>query len=122
VAILLFHSGIDAQLDTPARLGRERFPSRHYQAEGHFLLLEGAPFIIHQDAEDICKIPGWRLATPAEQNDYARSKKKAGLIVEEAQGAEDAEASPPEVPPAAPPAPATTMTSDTAPGGAKTKG
>lgn len=69
--ILLFHeTATDAKISTPASLGREKHPPRHYQAQGHFLALDGPGHVIAHDAEDICKIPGWRLATPQEQDVY----------------------------------------------------
>jgi hypothetical protein len=81
--ILLFHEGMDSKISTPARLGRELHSPRHYQAEGHFLALDGPGHIIAHDADEICKIPGYRLATPVEQDAYHASKRKASAIHED---------------------------------------
>lgn len=82
--ILLYHDGTNAKIATSARLGREQHPPRHYQAEGHFLALDGPGHIIAHDAEEICKIPGYRLATPQEQDAYHASKRQASAIHEAA--------------------------------------
>lgn len=137
MGILLYcESGTDARIATPARLGKEAYPPRHYQAEGHFLLLDGPGHVIDQDAADICKLPGWRLATPQEQNQWTKLKRKASQVEEAAPApAAPVEASAPapseptkEAPaepaaPAAPPAPASqVLTTDTAPKAAGGKG
>lgn len=88
--ILLFHEdGTDSKISTPARLGREQHPPRHYQAQGHFLALDGPGHIIAHDAEDICKIPGWRLATPQEQDVYHGRLRQDNAIHEDAGAGAD---------------------------------
>lgn len=82
--ILLFHEGTDSKISTPARLGRELHPPRHYQAEGHILVLDGPGHIIAHDAEEICKIPGYRMATPQEQDVYHGRMRQSSALHEAA--------------------------------------
>lgn len=88
--ILLFHeTATDSKISTPARLGRELHPPRHYAAQGHFLALDGPGHIVAHDAEDICRIPGWRLATPQEQDAYHGRTRQASAIHEDAGAGAD---------------------------------
>lgn len=92
--ILLFHeTATDSKISTPARLGREQHSPRHYQSEGHFLALDGPGHIIAHDAEDICKIDGWRLATPQEQDAYHASKRQSSAIHENVPAPAEGESS-----------------------------
>lgn len=81
--ILIYHeTGTNSTVVTPDRLGREHHPSRRYQAQGHYLMLDGPGHVIAHDAEDICKIPGYRLATPQECDAYYAAQRKASGIHE----------------------------------------
>ena len=75
----------------------EHVPERLYSKEGSYLALDGPPHIIEHDAEEICKIPGWRLATPEEQNAYTKGQKKAGKV-QEVKGEASKEEEPPQKP------------------------
>jgi hypothetical protein len=86
--ILLLHTGMDSKISTPARLGRELHPPRHYQAEGHILALDGPGHIIAHDADEICKIPGYRLASPAECDAYYAAQRKDSAIHEDVPASE----------------------------------
>lgn len=89
--ILLYHETANAgSIATPARLGREHHAPRHYQHEGHFIVLNGPIHVITYDAEEICKVPGYRLATPYEQEQYASMQKQSGTLQETISGQESA--------------------------------
>ncbi len=83
--ILLYNDrDTDCKLTTPGRVCNEVQPPRWYQAQGHYLALEGPGHIISYDAEEICKIPGWRLATAQEQNTYTVGEHAAARLEEAA--------------------------------------
>lgn len=76
------------------------FGERRYQIVNHFLevgsLAESdyvASVVASHDAEELCAMPGYRLATPDEQAAYMQAKQNVGRIVEEEQ-APDAETPP----------------------------
>ncbi len=80
--MLLYHDTMtDSRLSTSEWLGRLHLPPRHYQQEGHFLLVDGPD----EDIDEILRIPGYRLATAQEQNDYASLKRKSGKLTETAE-------------------------------------
>ncbi len=82
--ILLFHeTTTHGMIATSAKLGNESHAPRRYQHTGHFVEIDGPAHVVAHDAEEICKIPGYRLATPAEQEAYAASKKKKGSVREQ---------------------------------------
>jgi hypothetical protein len=60
------------------------YPARYYQHNGHFVVLEGPAHVIAHDAEEICKIAGYRLATPAESDAYHRARRGETALTEEA--------------------------------------
>lgn len=82
--ILLYHeTTTSGTLATPARVGNESHPPRRYKHTGHFVEIDGPAHVVAHDAEEICKIAGYRLATPDEQDAYAASKKKKGSVREQ---------------------------------------
>ena len=121
--LLVNDQATDAKVGMPGRVWNEAAPPRYYQAKGHYLELEGPGHVISYDAEEICKIPGWRLATTQEQNAYMAAKRKAARLEEAAPplapALEAVEVSPAPSAPEAPPAPAAekpqTLTTATAP-------
>ncbi len=117
--ILLYHERTThGSIATPeGRVGGEYTAApRRYAHEGHFVAVDGAgsAHVADYYAREILKIPGYRLATPAEQNDYHRTGAQAGAL-QEMQATTDPE----EDAPPAEEAPATvrptTLTTETAP-------
>lgn len=95
--ILLYHDiATHGQIATPAMLGREHHAPRRYAHEGHFVPLDGPAHVIAHDAEDICKIPGYRLATPAECDAYHAGKRQKSAIHEAEEPATDESAADPD--------------------------
>lgn len=83
--ILLVHeTATHGMVATPERVRGVHHPSRRYHHEGHFLAVDGDdPHVLEHDAEEILKIPGFRLATAAEQDAYHAAKRKKHQVVEE---------------------------------------
>ncbi len=82
MATLLYNDqATDSRLSTSEWVGRLHLPARHYQQDGHFLLVDGPD----EDVDEILRIPGFRLATAQEQNDFAALQKKAGKLTETAE-------------------------------------
>lgn len=98
--ILLYSDSTDSRLTTGARLYNDEHAPRSYQFTGHFLELDGSDVVAAYDIDDICRIPGYRLATAQEMNQWAAAKRKAARLEEAAAAA--APAAPEVVPDAAP--------------------
>lgn len=82
MATLLYNErDTDATLRTSEWLGRLHLPPRQYHQEGHFLLVDGPD----EDIDEILRIPGYRMATAQEQNDFAALQKKASKLTEAAE-------------------------------------
>ncbi len=111
----------DARVRTVERVETEAYPSRTYQAEGHYLVIDGPGHIVAYDAQELCKNPVWRMATAQEQNQWAAAKRKAGQLVEVAapEVPAPAESEPPPEPaasvPNAPVVKSSTLTTASAP-------
>lgn len=84
--ILLYHDettvGMIATND--ARVAGESFGARRYEHNGHFVEIDGPEIVVAHDADEICKIPGYRLATAIELDNYCATKKKSKSIRETA--------------------------------------
>ncbi len=81
--LIYVESGTTGEIKTPSgRVGGEHAHPRHYKHTGHYLEIDGEPHIVTHDVEEICKIPGYRLATIAEQTTYMAAKNKRGNIRE----------------------------------------
>lgn len=89
MAMLLYNEAATTgcMVRTPEWLGRQPLPSRSYYHEGPFLLVNGPD----SDVDEVLRIPGYRLATAAEENEYTALKKKAGKLTE---GADQKQAKP----------------------------
>lgn len=89
MALLLFHpittSGMIATSEN--RVGGELYPARHYYHSGHFVELDGPALVVDYDAREL-EAHGYRLATAAEQNQFAAQKRKAARLEETAKPAE----------------------------------
>ncbi len=80
MSTLLYHeTTTHGMIATPGHTRGVPLPSRSYHHEGHFLMVDGP----ESDVEDILKIAGYRLATPAEQNAYHAAKRKESQVVEQ---------------------------------------
>lgn len=86
MAILLYHENTDhGQVAlSEGRVAGEHTPARHYHHQGHFLEVGGADHVVQHDVAEICRIPGYRLATPEEADRYHAGRKKAGSLHEQA--------------------------------------
>lgn len=117
MAILLYHeTATHGMIATPAdKVGGTPHPPRRYHHDGHIIVLDGPAHVIAHDAEQICKIPGYRLATSQESNAYYRAQRGETALREESAP----DAGPENETPAAPEsddAPTSqVLTSDTAP-------
>lgn len=82
--ILLYHeAATEGMIATPSHpVAGDHLPPRTYMHKGHFIEIDGPTHVVAHDAEEICKIPGYRLATPEEQSDYMASKRKGQSISE----------------------------------------
>ncbi len=81
--LMYVESGNTGEIKTPSgRVGGEHAHPRHYKHTGHYLEIDGEPHIVTHDVDEICKIPGYRLATAQEQSDYVASKNKKTSIKE----------------------------------------
>jgi hypothetical protein len=90
--ILLYHDDTtDGMIATSAaKVAGEAHTPRHYRHNGHFVEIDGhLDHVLAHDAEEICKIPGYRLATPKEQADYQAQKRKATQITEDDNNADE---------------------------------
>lgn len=83
--ILIYHDDTtDGMIATSsAKVAGEAHKPRHYRHNGHYVEIDGPAHVVAHDAEEICKIPGYRLATPAETDSYMASKKKKGALREQ---------------------------------------
>lgn len=84
--ILLYHeNATHGMVATPEHVKGVPTPSRTYHHEGHFLAIDGDdPHVVEHDADLILKIAGFRIATPAEQNEYHAARRKKQQVVEDA--------------------------------------
>jgi hypothetical protein len=82
--ILLYHETGGGSIATSSHpvAGEHHLP-RRYQHTGHFVELDGPPHIVAHDAEEICKIEGYRMATSEELSSYLEKKRGTGKIHEE---------------------------------------
>lgn len=82
--ILLYHEdttvGMIATSD--AKVAGESFGARRYEHSGHFVEIDGPEHVVAHDASEICKIKGYRLATPSESDAYVATKKKSKSVRE----------------------------------------
>ena len=86
--ILLYHEGESGQVGLKEGLV-EGFPvlARRYDIVEHFIAVDVTPdAVAKHDAEDILQLPGVRLATAKEQNQYAARVKAASAISEQVGG------------------------------------
>ncbi len=83
--ILLYHDDTTSGMiaTSSAKVAGEAHKPRRYHHNGHFVEIDGPAHVVEHDAREICKIPGYRLATPEEQNEYTASKKKKGALREQ---------------------------------------
>jgi hypothetical protein len=84
MGVLLYH---DTNTDGKVHLAEGKVagsptPKRVYQQDGHFLHVEGQDHVVEHDVEEIQRIPGWRLATPQEQNQFFGEKRQETTIHE----------------------------------------
>lgn len=84
---LLYHeTATDGEIATSeAKVAGEHHPARRYKHNGHFVEIDGPDHLVEHDANDICKIAGYRLATPQEQEIYLKQKRKANRLAERNQ-------------------------------------
>jgi hypothetical protein len=81
--LIYVESGNVGEIKTPSgRVGGEHAHPRHYRHTGHYLEIEGEAHIVTHDVDEICKIPGYRLASPSELDAYMASKNKKTSIRE----------------------------------------
>jgi hypothetical protein len=82
--ILLYHEATTVGMiaTNDAKVAGESFGARRYEHNGHFVEIDGPEHVVAHDANEICKIPGYRLASPEETDAYMASKKKATSIKE----------------------------------------
>lgn len=82
--ILLYHEGTTVGMiaTSDAKVAGESYGARRYEHSGHFVEIDGPEHVVAHDASEICKIKGYRLASPEEQDSYASTKKKSRSIKE----------------------------------------
>ncbi len=118
MAILLYHDttthGMIATSAAP--IAGTPYPARRYQHDGHYVVLEGPAPVIAHDAEEICKIAGYRLATPAESDAYYHARRRSETLTEADESDDLATLSTPAPESAAPPS-QQTLTTETDPSG-----
>jgi hypothetical protein len=66
-----------------ATIAGEHTPARRYDQIGHFLHIDGPLHALAHDLDQVKQL-GYRLATAAEQNLFAKQQKKAATIQESA--------------------------------------
>jgi hypothetical protein len=57
-------------------------PVRTYRQQGRFLHVEGEDHVVLHDAAEIQRIPGYRVATAQEQEEFFGGQRKAHVIHE----------------------------------------
>ena len=88
MGVLLYHEEKDTGNMVgmaEARIAGEHTPARQYQHEGPFLHVNGPSHALDHDVEEILKLPGYRLATAAEQEQYAATKRKRTRLTEKGE-------------------------------------
>lgn len=85
MSTLLYHEvATGGVIATPGgRIRGEAASPRIYHHSGHFVEIDGPAYIIAHDVEEICKIAGYRLATPAENDMYYGRKRQESSVQEE---------------------------------------
>jgi len=79
------------------RVNGESFPPRRYRHEGRFVVLDGnLPHVLDHDAREICKIAGYRLASPQECDVYYRAKRGETAVHESTPTEKDNQITPEE--------------------------
>lgn len=76
MAILLYHDinedgGVDL---SEGIIAGQRTPERHYRQKGHFLEVDPPANAREHDVGELQQL-GYRLATPSEQNSYAKRER-----------------------------------------------
>ncbi len=67
-------------------------PARTYPIVDHVVAVEAwHPVITAADAEEICRLTGFRLATPDEQDAYTGAKRKKNMLKEQQPSADSTE-------------------------------
>ena len=84
MGVLLYH---DNETHGPVvfpegKIAGEHTPVRQYDHTGHFLEVDGPGHIVAHDVAQIQQLPGYRLATPHEQQLHEASKRKATQVTE----------------------------------------
>lgn len=85
MAVLLYHEedkGNGQVALSEGHIAGEHTPARVRQHKGHFLEVDGPAHVIQHDVEEILKLPGYRLATPEEQEEHTKSERKSRGIKE----------------------------------------
>ncbi len=92
--ILLYHETITRGniATSESKVVGEHHEARHYSHNGNFVEIDGDEHVVAHDAEDICKIPGYRLATPKETETYLANRRSAGKVHETTFMSKDKEA------------------------------
>lgn len=84
MAILLYHASTSGNIATPSsKIDGTPYAARRYQHDGHIIVIDGPPHVIAHDAREICKIPGYRMATPAEANAYYAAQRGETVLQED---------------------------------------
>lgn len=85
MSILVYCDHESGQVALPAALieGRQK-DVRTYEVVQHLVDVhgEGDEVIAAHDAAHICKLSNYRLATPTEQREYVKAKRKTGDLTE----------------------------------------
>ncbi|SRR5216683_6438104 len=83
--ILIYANGISGQIGMQPTIAEGRqAPARVYDIVNHWVEVDGTGIneVAQQDAEEICRLPGYRLALPIEQTEYQKAKRKSSRLVE----------------------------------------
>lgn len=64
-----------------AHIAGERTLARHYTHQGHFVEVDGPAHVVQHDTAELQKL-GYRLATPQEQQEHTKAKKKVHTLRE----------------------------------------
>lgn len=84
MGVLLYH---DNEAHGPivlseGKVAGEPTPARSYHHSGHFLEVDGPAHVVAHDVAEIQRLPGYRLASPQEQEQHHASKRKATHLAE----------------------------------------
>lgn len=90
--ILIYADGSSGQIALSSQL-IEGFQAeaRTYNIVDHWVEVDGGgnDTVAVFDADEICRMKGYRMALPIEQNEYTKSKRKSGKLTEKAVGTSD---------------------------------